>query len=120
MDQKRILIVEDEQISALVLEAMLTHNNLIIVGSVATGEEAVEKALSVDPDVILMDIRLKSEMTGIEAVIEIQKSKKIPVIYTTASTEKDTFDMAMKTNPLAYLVKPIVEKELINALALIP
>jgi len=107
-----ILIVEDEAISANMLKMLMERRGHHVVGPVATGEEAVEMALTRGPDVILMDIHLAGEMDGIDAVGAIQKENPIPVIFITAYDETSVVDRAMKHNPLAYLKKPVNPNEI--------
>ena len=102
-----ILIVEDEAISANILKMLMERRGHHVLGPVATGEEAVELALSAGPDVILMDIHLAGEMDGIDAVGAIHKEIPIPVIFITAYDETSVVERAMTHNPLAYLKKPV-------------
>jgi PAS domain S-box-containing protein len=112
MRKTRILIVEDETIIALDVQGILGGLGYEIAGIAATGEEAVEKAVSLKPDIILMDILLAGRMDGIEAAREIRKIDNIPIIYLTANADKSTVDRARDTQPYAYLNKPIHERDL--------
>ncbi len=111
--KKRIFIVEDNLIVSLELKDQLMRYGYEIAGIAINADEAVEKCISERPDLILMDIMLKGNMSGIEAVAEIHKLHDAPVIYITASSDRDTVDKAKATTPYGYLVKPIDEKELI-------
>ena len=107
-----VLIVEDDQVTAMELEAMLKergHRSLAIVSS---GEEAIAKVDELEPELLLVDIRLEGEMSGIEAVEKIQETHDIPVIYVTAHSDQDTLREAQSTKPEGYLVKPISDEEL--------
>jgi len=107
-----ILIVEDEAISANLLKMLMEKRGHTVLGPVATGEEAVELGLSMDPEVILMDIHLAGEMDGIDAVDAIHREKKVPVIFITAYDESSVVERAMKHKPLAYLKKPVNPNEI--------
>lgn len=108
----KILIVEDEQIVARNIEKRLTAGGYQVVASAATGEEAVEKVKSLSPDIVLMDIKLKGKMDGIEAADFIRKNYQLPVIFLTSYTDEETFQRAKITEPFGYLIKPFDIKEL--------
>ena len=109
---KKVLLVEDDFILAMVHRKYLEKINCEVIGSVVSGEEAIQSALKNSPDFILMDIRLEGSMDGIEAMIEIQKEQNIPVIYVTGNSELSTLEKASKTNMKGFLVKPLHLEEL--------
>jgi PAS domain S-box-containing protein len=113
---KRILIVEDQRLIAADLEQTLKRLGYEIVGSVSTGEEAVETALQQHPDLALMDIRLRGPMDGIEAANVIRQQSDMPVVYLTGYADEDTLRRAMITGPLGYILKPFNERELTAAI----
>ncbi len=106
MAKERILIVEDEGIVAADLESMLRKLGYIVVGTAASGEEAIEKAEETAPDLVLMDIRLKGEMDGIDAAEQITARHNIPVTYLTAYADEKTVERAKTTMPFGYIQKP--------------
>lgn len=108
----RVLVVEDETIVALDLTNNLKVLGYDVVGTAATGEDAVAKAKSARPDIVLMDIMLKGEMDGIQAAEIIRSQVKIPVIFVTAYADEKTLERAKVTEPFGYLVKPFEEREL--------
>ena len=108
----RILIVEDDAILATELQETLTQMGYQVSGLAATGKAAVESALAQKPDVILMDIRLRGAMTGIQAVEQIHLQLDIPVVYLTAFADEALLQQAKITDAYAYLVKPVREREL--------
>jgi diguanylate cyclase (GGDEF)-like protein/PAS domain S-box-containing protein len=116
MDKTRILIVEDEGLIARDIEDMVRQAGYGICSVVGTGEEAVEKAESTHPDLILMDIILRGEMDGVEAAEKIREQFSIPVIYLTAHTDENTLQRAKLTEPLGYTLKPVEQKELITVI----
>jgi CheY-like chemotaxis protein len=79
---------------------------------VNTGEEAIPKAEELSPDLVLMDIKLKGKMNGIEAAKEIRSKIDIPVVFLTAYADEYTFRQAQSTDPFGYIVKPFNEREL--------
>ena len=112
MNIARILVVEDDAILVTHLEQTLMQLGYQVVGLAATGEAAVELALAQKPDAILMDIRLRGEMTGIQAAAEIHRQLDTPIIYLTAYTDDELLQQAKLTNAYAYLAKPVRDHEL--------
>ncbi len=112
MDKPQILVVEDEQLVALEIQMCLTGMGYDVIAMVSTGDEAVRKAVELDPDLILMDIRLKGPVDGIEAAEQIRSVKQIPIIFLTASTDDDTLRRAKQTEPCGFLFKPFEAREL--------
>lgn len=116
MSKAQILIVEDERIVASDIEKRLNKLGYNVLESVTSGEEAVEKAKNVLPDLVLMDIVLKGGMDGISAADTIHTLLNIPVIFLTAYADPDTLSRAKKSEPYGYLIKPFEERELIAAI----
>jgi len=108
----RILVVEDERIVARDLEGALTELGYVVPAAVATGEEAIERARDLQPDVVLMDIRLPGAIDGIQAATSIRAERDIPIIYLTAHSDDETLRRAMQTEPFGYLVKPFSPPQL--------
>ncbi len=112
MDKIKILVVEDEAIIAKNIESKLIKAGYDVVDTVFTGNDAVKSAIEKNPDIILLDIKLKGEIGGIEAAEKIKLHKDIPIIYLTSYTDEDTFEKAKLTEPAAYLSKPFNLDEL--------
>ncbi len=112
MSNPRILIAEDELIVAEDVAASLGARGYEIVGMAVTGAEAIEKTRNLEPDLILMDVRLKGGMDGIEAATEIRKEIDIPIIYVSAYAERDILERAKLTDPYGYVLKPFGERDL--------
>jgi response regulator RpfG family c-di-GMP phosphodiesterase len=112
MQASRIFIVEDEVIVAHEIAQKLKKMGHDVIGMTATGEQAVEVALREKPDLILMDIKLKGGMDGIEAASKIHAQASIPLIYLTALSDEETLQRAKITEPFAYIQKPITSREL--------
>lgn len=118
MNKAKILVVEDETIVALDIESRLRKLNYSVCATVEEGTEAINKAAEHQPDLVLMDIHLQGQITGIQAAEEIYNKYHIPIIYLTANSDPNTFERAKSTEPLAYLLKPFKEKELNNTIEL--
>lgn len=106
-----IMVVEDEAITALDIKLKLEDLGYYVPETVESGELAVQKAFSICPDVILMDIVLRGKMDGTDAA-EALRELDIPIIYITAYADGETVKRAWKTSPYGYLIKPIKEEEL--------
>jgi DNA-binding NarL/FixJ family response regulator len=109
---QRILIVEDEATTSLDIRQRLLEFGYEPLGPVASGDDAVASALSLHPDVVLMDIILKGSMNGIQAAEAIRARSRCPVIYVTGNSDRLTVDSANVTQPFGLVLKPIDEREL--------
>lgn len=112
MRQSRILIVEDESIVAADLADRLTGMGHTVVGIAATGPKAMELAVAHRPELVLMDIRLKGGIDGVELAGLLATSIEVPVIYLSAYADEATLQRAGATQPYGYLLKPVNEREL--------
>jgi len=112
----KILIVEDEVLTAIILKRNLEKAGYQVAKSVVSGEDAVKTAMEMEIDIVLMDIRLAGEMDGIDAAAEIQKIRITPIIFCTGYDDEETKNRADKLNPLAFLNKPLDIAILINIL----
>ena len=106
METFKVLIVEDEIINAKVLQNFLEGKGYVVMGVVATGEEAINFVTKEKPDIILMDIELDGKINGVDAAEEINKENSIPILYLTSQTDKRTVDKARDTQPVGYVIKP--------------
>lgn len=108
----RILLVDDESIIRLDLREMLKEHGHEIVGEGSNGEEAVELARKLNPDLIVMDIKMPV-MDGLEAVKRINVDRTIPVIMLTAYSQPELVQQATELGVYGYLVKPIKEADIL-------
>jgi len=108
----KILVVEDEVIVARNIEKRLISAGYNVAGIASSAEEAIELAALLKPDLVLMDIKLKGKMDGIDAANAIWSSYRLPIIYLSSYADEDTFQRAKKTEPFGYLIKPFELKEL--------
>jgi len=109
MAKTNIFVVEDESIVSKDIQFSLKKLGYNVVGSASTGEKAIELTLELKPDMVLMDIMLKGELTGIDAANEIRNTLKIPVIFLTAYADEATLEKAKVTEPYGYIIKPFKE-----------
>ncbi|UZP67101.1 response regulator [Desulfovibrio mangrovi] len=107
-----ILVVDDEQIVALDIKRTLERLGYSVPAIVGDGQTAISKAAELQPSLVLMDIRLKGEMDGIQAASVITAKLGIPVIYLTAYSDEATLERAKASNPFGFLIKPFEEREL--------
>lgn len=108
----RILIVEDERIIALDLHQTLADCGYQVLGCVDNAEEAVEQAAALQPDLVMMDIRLRGNMTGLEAARQIYERYHIPSLFVTAFVDDEMLRQAKECEALGYVLKPFNEREL--------
>ncbi len=116
MEGKRILIVEDEGIVAEEIRIRLKNQGYAVPGIASSGREAIKAVTEMRPDLVLMDIKLKGDMDGIDTTTEIRASFDIPVIYLTAYADENTLQRAKITEPFGYILKPFEERELHTAI----
>jgi DNA-binding LytR/AlgR family response regulator len=114
----KILIVEDEMVIAANISLQLSELGYEVTGILPRGEEAVSHIKIDKPDIVLLDIRLKGEMDGIETAHEIQKHYSIPIIYLTANADEAHFNRAKETHPYAFISKPFKKLDLQRAIEL--
>jgi CheY-like chemotaxis protein len=104
---KKILIAEDEILSAKILSKIVNNEGYEVVDIIKNGDKVVESFKKNKPDLLLMDILLQGKSDGITAVEEIRKFSNVPVIYITGFSDKPTIRRAKKTTPVEYLTKPV-------------
>jgi signal transduction histidine kinase len=108
----KILIVEDDSVSALLLQRALEKNAHKIVGIADTGEKALDILEDNFVDIVMMDINLAGELDGIKTTEIINEKYDIPVVYLSASSDAETLNKVVGTNPSAYVIKPFNIREL--------
>ena len=111
MPVTRVLIVEDELITAEDLRFRIDSLGYVCSGVVSSGEQAIEVAEREHPDVILMDIMLRGKMDGIQAAEIIYEKMDIPVIFLSAHSDQETLKRVSAANASAYLLKPFRDQE---------
>ena len=112
----RIMLVEDEVIVAMDVRQRLETLGYEVVAHATSGEEAVRSAKETSPNLILMDIKIRGAMDGIETAAKIRASQDIPIIYLTAFADDATLKRASLTEAFGYLIKPFEDRELRSAI----
>jgi CheY-like chemotaxis protein len=107
MPSPRILIVEDEPLVALELKETLQDAGYQVPATIDSADALLGAVRDHAPDLVLMDIRLRSFLDGIDAVNRLRFLSKVPVIFTTAYSTPDVVRRAEGTHPAAFLVKPV-------------
>jgi len=113
--KKKILIIEDESIIRLDLSSIISENGYEVIGEAGDGEKAIELAFSLEPDLIIMDIKMP-KLDGLKASRIISKKIDVPIILLTAYSHKEFVEQSKYANVVAYLVKPVSEVDLIPAI----
>lgn len=112
----RIMLVEDETIIAMDVQQRLELLGYQVVSQAASGADAVGIAAETKPDLILMDIKIRGPMDGIETAAQIRELQDIPIIYLTAFADETTIKRARLTQAFGYLLKPFEDRELQSAI----
>ena len=115
MNTYKILIVEDEVISAHFIKKILEHHGHTVLG-IAKDKKNALKYVQMLPDLLLMDIKIKGDSDGIDVVKAFYEQINVAVIYLSAYSDEKLLERANKTHPVGYLVKPVQEKTLISTI----
>lgn len=114
---RRVLIAEDEALIRLDLAEMLAEEGFDVVGEAGDGEQAVELARSLRPDLVILDVKMPKK-DGIDAASEIVAEQIAPVVILTAFSQRDLIERARDAGAMAYLVKPFAQADLLPAIEL--
>lgn len=115
--QRRVLVAEDEALIRLDLVEMLREEGYEVVGEAADGEQAVNMATSLRPDLVILDVKMP-KLDGIEAAAQITGDRIAPVVILTAFSQRDLVERAREAGTMAYLVKPFAKRDLVPAIEL--
>ena len=113
----RVLIAEDEALIRMDLAEMLREEGYEVVGEAGDGQEAVELAESLNPDLVIMDVKMPRR-DGIDAASEIASKRIAPIVVLTAFSQRELVERARDAGAMAYLVKPFSITDLIPAIEL--
>lgn len=113
-----ILVVDDEVIVGQGIRRDLERLGYHVPAVAISGQEAIQRAGDLRPDLVLMDIRLSGEMDGVEAAARIREGLDVPVVYLTAMVDEETLRRAKVTKPYGYLLKPFELEDLGNTIEL--
>ncbi len=103
----KVLLVEDDWIISKEISYSLHDLGFDVIGTCDTGEEALKMIKANKPDIVLLDIDLSSEMTGIDVAKKLKQENTVPFIFLTAFADSKTIEMAKVAEPYAYLIKPV-------------
>ena len=107
MAEAKILVVEDDALTALGIQNKLVGLGYSVSGIAATGEDALKMVEEHHPDLVMMDVKLQGKLDGVQTARLIHQQHNIPVIYLTAYSDEETLLRAQDTEPLGFLLKPI-------------
>src|SRR3954454_11163416 len=111
----RVLIAEDEALIRLDLKEMLEEEGYTVVGEVGDGQQAIDQAYALRPDLIILDIQMPV-LDGLSAAEQIAKARTAPVIVLTAFSQRELVERARDAGAMAYLVKPFSKNDLVPAI----
>lgn len=114
---RRVLIAEDEALIRLDLAEMLREEGYDVVGEAGDGQEAVELAEQLTPDLVIMDVKMPRR-DGIDAASEIAQKRIAPIVVLTAFSQRELVERARDAGAMAYLVKPFTITDLVPAIEL--
>ncbi len=116
MTNAHVLIVEDDGITARYVQGCLRGHGIGAATVATSGREALRQAAALEPDLMLVDIRLREDdLDGVETVRRLRQHSDVPVIYLTGYSDDDTIRRAEATSPQGYIVKPFHQRELVTA-----
>jgi CheY-like chemotaxis protein len=111
-----IFVVEDEGIIAHNIQSDLRKAGYRVAGVADSGLDALEQIARSRPDLILIDIRIRGDMDGIEVARRVQEQFDVPVVYLTAHSDMETLKRAKVTGPFGYLAKPVQQSSLSSSI----
>ena len=118
MSCERILIADEDRITAKKIELQLTEMGFVVVSIAENGPEAIDKTRTYSPDLLLIDVNLGGALGGIEIAGTIWQNYRVPVIYLSDREDEDTLARALDTRPLGYINKPLRAQDLRVTLSL--
>jgi signal transduction histidine kinase len=114
----RVVIVEDERLVARDIAQILQDEGYVICAIASDGETAIKNILDSAPDLVLLDIRIKGAIDGIDVAKFIQSFCDIPLVYLSAFSDAETLKRAQLTNPMGYVVKPFRSEQLLSTITI--
>lgn len=112
---KKAIIVEDNLILSILYENMMKEMVFKTVGEIRDGDTAVKLIRKYSPDVVIMDIMLEGDMDGIQAAHQVREFTDVPVLFITGNSDTQHMERAKRVSNSSFLVKPISEKILTDA-----
>jgi YesN/AraC family two-component response regulator len=114
----QIIIVEDERLVAQDIAQILKDEGYMVCAIASDGKTAIQKIIEFSPDLVLLDIRIKGEIDGVEVAEHIQSFFAIPVIYLTAFSDAETLARVKATHPMGYVLKPFRREQLLSSITI--
>ena len=111
-----IAIVEDEYIVALDIKSFLGRSGYAVAGMFSSGDDLLASIESIKPDLVLMDIKIRGSLDGVETAHIVHDKYRVPVVLLTAYADDETIARAKITQPFGYIIKPFEERELKTAI----
>jgi len=112
---RRVVVAEDEALIRMDIVETLRDNGFIVVGEAGDGERAVELAMELRPDLVVMDVKMP-KLDGISAAERLSKDNIAPVVLLTAFSQKELVNRASEAGAMAYVVKPFSPNDLLPAI----
>lgn len=112
MSKTKVMIVEDEIISAMAMSQEFHDFGYVVTAQVSSGEDALEEVEKLRPEIVIMDLNLKGEMDGIETAKQIKSRFGIPILYVTGYPDEEMRNEANVVDPIGYFVKPVAYDEI--------
>ena len=112
MHKENILIVDDDRTTASIMQLHLRNFGYHVAGIASSAKEAITIARDMEPDLVLMDIRLGEGADGIDAALAISKHMDVPIVFVTAHSDSKTLRRAKIVNPVGFINKPLRESDL--------
>ena len=112
---RRVVVAEDEALIRMDIVETLRDNGFIVVGEAGDGERAVELAIELRPDLVVMDVKMP-KLDGISAAERLSKDNIAPVVLLTAFSQKELVNRASEAGAMAYVVKPFSPNDLLPAI----
>lgn len=113
---RTVLIVDDDFLIVEYLRDVVADFGYVVAGTAATAGAAVDAARALQPDLILMDVRLRGRRDGVDAAVQIHTEMGVPIIFITGSNEPETIARINEDSPTGVLIKPIMPQHLKDAL----
>ncbi len=112
---RRVVVAEDEALIRMDIVETLRDNGFLVVGEAGDGERAVELAIELRPDIVVMDVKMP-KLDGISAAERLSKDNIAPVVLLTAFSQKELVNRASEAGAMAYVVKPFSPNDLLPAI----
>ncbi len=112
MSKGTILLVEDDDIIARVIDWRLKNLGYDVCGRASSSQETMDLIMKIVPDLVLMDINIKGDIDGIETARMIKKRISIPIVYLTSYSDEATLERVNETRPDGFIIKPFEDNQL--------